>query len=122
MIKVFSGICMLLMVITTSAQHKQSLQKGKLFIIGGGAISDALRMQILNAGHWKKGNVIAAVTLASGYGDSAYTWMNDDFKKLTGKTVFALTLPLFTMCKKLKHLKRRPLFFWGAAIRNGLCA
>ena len=85
MIKVFPGFCMLLMVITLSAQNKQTLPKGKLFIIGGGAISDAFRMQILNTAHWKKGDIIAAVTLASGYGDSAYSWMNDDFKRLTGE-------------------------------------
>ena len=113
MIKVFSGICMLLMVITTSAQHKQSLQKGKLFIIGGGAISDALRMQILNAGHWKKGNVIAAVTLASGYGDSAYTWMNDDFKKLTGEDCLRFDSAAIYDVQKIEALKKATIIFLG---------
>lgn len=59
--------------------------KGTLFIIGGGEISDSLRMEMLNAAGWQPGDLISAVTLASGWGDSAYIWMNEEFKKLTGQ-------------------------------------
>ncbi|HTL07808.1 MAG TPA: cyanophycinase [Chitinophagaceae bacterium] len=80
--------CWLLILLACSgkgiAQQKQQ-QEGKLFIIGGGHVSDDLRRQMLVAADWKKGDIIAAVTLASGYGDSAYLWMNEDFKKLTGE-------------------------------------
>lgn len=71
----------LLLVQATAAQTK----KGKLFIIGGGEINDALRKEILTVGNWKKGDKIVAVTLASGYGDSAYIWINEDFRKVTGE-------------------------------------
>ena len=45
-----------------AAQNKPArLPKGKLFIIGGGHISDSFRMQVLTTAHWKKGDLIAAV-------------------------------------------------------------
>lgn len=71
----------LLFVDAVSAQSK----KGKLFIIGGGEINDALRKEILATGNWHKGDKIVAVTLASGYGDSAYIWINEEFQKFTGE-------------------------------------
>ena len=113
MIKVFPGFCMLLMVITLSAQNKQTLPKGKLFIIGGGAISDAFRMQILNTAHWKKGDIIAAVTLASGYGDSAYSWMNDDFKRLTGEECLCFDSAAVYDPQKIEALKKATIIFLG---------
>ena len=113
MIKALAVFCVLLMVITIKAQDKQSLHKGKLFIIGGGTISDALRMQILHTGHWKKGDMIAAVTLASGYGDSAYTWMNDDFKKLTGEDCLRFDSAAVYDAQKIEALKKATIIFLG---------
>lgn len=87
--------------------------KGKLFIIGGGNISDSLRRQILTAAHWKKGDIIAAVTLASGYGDSAYIWMNDEFKKLTGEDCLKFDSAAVHDLQRLAALKKATIIFLG---------
>src|SRR5450432_81782 len=86
---------------------------GKLFIIGGGNISDSLRKQILTAGHWKKGDIIAAVTLASGWGDSAYIWMNDEFKKLTGEDCLRFDSAAVNDPEKITALKKATVIFLG---------
>jgi hypothetical protein len=56
-----------------------------LFIIGGGDRSDSLMMQLIRASGWQRGDLITAITLPSGWGDSAYIWLNDDFKRFTGQ-------------------------------------
>ena len=100
--------------IGVNAQHKKAVpHKGKLFIIGGGTITDSLRSQVLVAGQWKKGDVIAAVTLASGYGDSAYIWMNDDFKKLTGEDCLRFDSAAAHDPKKIAALKAAKIIFLG---------
>ncbi|MEO6313772.1 MAG: cyanophycinase [Chitinophagaceae bacterium] len=88
-------------------------QQGKLFIIGGGEISDALRKQLLEAANWKKGDVIAAVTLASGYGDSAYSWMNADFKKLTGEDCLRFDSAAAHDPAKIAAIKKAKIIFMG---------
>ncbi len=87
--------------------------KGKLFIIGGGHISDSFRMQVLTTAHWKKGDLIAAVTLASGYGDSAYIWMNDDFKRLTGEDCLKFDSAAAFHPAKIEALKKAKIIFLG---------
>ena len=87
--------------------------KGKLFIIGGGNISDSLRKQILSTAHWKKGDVIAAVTLASGWGDSAYIWMNDEFKKITGEDCLKFDSVAVNDPQKIAALKKATVIFLG---------
>ena len=87
--------------------------KGKLFIIGGGHISDSFRLQVLQEAHWKKGDLIAAVTLASGYGDSAYIWMNDDFKKLTGEDCLKFDSAAAFDEEKIKALSTAKIIFLG---------
>ncbi|HMU70474.1 MAG TPA: hypothetical protein PKC38_10705, partial [Chitinophagales bacterium] len=52
--------------------------KGKLFIIGGGDRGDSLMQAMLDAAGWEKGDLITAITLPSGWGDSAYIWLNND--------------------------------------------
>lgn len=97
-----------------NAQSKPTrLSKGKLFIIGGGHISDSLRMQVLTTAHWKKGDQIAAVTLASGYGDSAYIWMNEDFKKLTGEDCLKFDSAAAFDPEKIAALKKSKIIFLG---------
>ena len=104
----------IIIICTVNAQVKTQLsKKGKLFIIGGGDISDSFRMQILNTGHWKKGDVIAAVTLASGYGDSAYIWMNDDFKKLTGEDCLKFDSAATRDPEKINAIKKAKIIFLG---------
>ncbi|MEP6747638.1 MAG: cyanophycinase [Bacteroidota bacterium] len=98
----------------SSAQNRSShLAKGKLFIIGGGNISDSFRMQILTAAHWKKRDVIAAVTLASSYGDSAYIWMNDEFKKLTGEDCLKFDSAAVRDPQKIAALRNAKIIFLG---------
>src|SRR5258706_12709962 len=114
MVKCCPVFFMMLLVIMVSAQHKQiPAHKGKLFIIGGGEISDSFRMQILTTAHWKKGDLIAAVTLASGYGDSAYTWMNEDFKKLTGEDCLKFDSAAVYDPQKIAALKKASIIFLG---------
>jgi cyanophycinase len=95
------------------AQHKSSHTRGKLFIIGGGEVSDSFRQQVLTAGNWKKGDVIAAVTLASSYGDSAYIWMNDDFKKLTGEDCLKFDSAAALNPDKIAALKKARIIYLG---------
>ncbi len=112
--KLFSLLSALLLLFTAGAQNKKPVtHKGKLFIIGGGNISDSFRMQILNTGNWKKGDVIAAVTLASGYGDSAYIWMNDDFKKLTGEDCLKFDSAAAYDAQKIAALQKAKIIFLG---------
>lgn len=114
MVKFFSPVFMMILVIPCYAQHTQDLShKGKLFIIGGGEISDSFRMQVLTTAKWKKGDVIAAVTLASGYGDSAYIWMNDDFKKLTGEDCLRFDSAAVHDPQKIAALKKAKIIFLG---------
>jgi cyanophycinase len=114
MLKIFAVFILLTASGKGDAQNKQAAaHKGKLFIIGGGAISDSFRMQILTTGHWKKGDVIAAVTLASGYGDSAYIWMNDDFKKLTAEDCLKFDSAAVYDPQKIAALKNAKIIFLG---------
>ncbi len=110
----FVLLILLLDISSANAQNKPArLQKGKLFIIGGGHISDSFRMQVLTTAHWKKGDLIAAVTLASSYGDSAYTWMNDDFKKLTGEDCLKFDSAAAFDPAKIAAIKKAKIIFLG---------
>lgn len=101
-------------VIAGYAQNKPSRKsKGKLFIIGGGHISDSFRMQVLTTAQWKKGDLIAAVTLASGYGDSAYIWMNEDFRKLTGEDCLKFDSAAAFDPAKIASIKKAKIIFLG---------
>jgi len=114
MIKTFAALLLLLLTLTGWAQNNAGTgHKGKLFIIGGGPISDTFRLQVLKEGHWKKGDLIAAVTLASGYGDSAYIWMNDDFKKLTGEDCLQFDSAAAFDPLKIAALKKARIIFLG---------
>ena len=114
MIKTLFILFLLPAFISAHAQNKKTVpHKGKLFIIGGGTITDSLRAQLLTAGQWKKGDVIAAVTLASGYGDSAYIWMNDDFKKLTGEDCLRFDSAAAHDPEKIAALKTAKIIFLG---------
>lgn len=114
MLKIFPLLFIVIIAVTGNAQNKiTSNHKGKLFIIGGGDISDSFRMQILTTGHWKKGDVIAAVTLASSYGDSAYIWMNDDFKKLTGEDCLKFDSAATRDPQRIAALKKASIIFLG---------
>lgn len=106
-------IAVLLAQVVLAQKNSPHTAKGKLFIIGGGHISDSFRMQILKTAHWKKGDLIAAVTLASGYGDSAYIWMNDDFKKLTGDDCLRFDSAAAHNPEKIAALQKAKIIFLG---------
>ncbi|MFT3932253.1 MAG: cyanophycinase [Chitinophagaceae bacterium] len=114
MIKIiFTFFCCCICVFATAQKQTVNNRKGKLFIIGGGEISDSFRLQILKTGNWKKGDLIAAVTLASGYGDSAYIWMNDDFKKLTGEDCLKVDSASVHDTQTITALKKAKIIFLG---------
>src|SRR4051812_13800695 len=86
--------------------------KGQLFIIGGGHISDSLRAKILTSAGWKQGDIIVAVTLASAL-DSAYFWINEDFKKLTGSDCFRFDSAAAQDPENLAVLKKARVIYFG---------
>jgi len=111
--KILTAGLLLLLLGATAQNRPGQHKKGKLFIIGGGTISDAFRQQVLAAAEWKKGDLIAAVTLASGYGDSAYIWMNDDFKRLTGQDCLKFDSAAAQDPEKIAALKKASIIFLG---------
>lgn len=44
-------------------------------------------MDLIKASGWKPGDLITTITLPSGWGDSAYIWLNNDFKNSPDKIV-----------------------------------
>lgn len=112
-LRLIASLLLLCNTFTNAQSRKAFPRQGQLFIIGGGHISDSLRMQVLKAAGWKKGDQIAAVTLASSYGDSAYIWMNDDFKKLTGEDCLKFDSAAAFDPEKIAALKKAKLIFLG---------
>ena len=94
--------------------------KGSLFIIGGGSISDSLRMQLLRTAHWKKGDLIIAVTLASGLGDEAYNGTNNAFKRLTGENCVRFDSAAVHNPKKLDSLRKATIIYLGGGSQGRL--
>lgn len=81
-----------------SSVHKdESLPKGTLFIIGGGDRDSLLMQHLITVSGYKVGDKIAVVTLASGWGDSAYIWLNDEFKALTKSTIDCIKIDSATV-------------------------
>jgi len=105
---------LLLMVVYSSskAQTTSKIPKGTLFIIGGGDISDSLRREILTTAGWKKGDMIAAVTLASTW-DSAFLYTNDVFKKLTGQDCINIDSATIHNPLTLDSLKKAKIIYLG---------
>jgi cyanophycinase len=85
--------------------------KGKLFIIGGGDRGDSLMMDLIEASGWKAGDLITAITLPSGWGDSAYIWLNEDFKRLTGQNCVKFDSAAITVPEKLDSLLKSKIIF-----------
>jgi len=85
--------------------------KGKLFIIGGGDRGDSLMMDLIIASGWKPGDLITAITLPSGWGDSAYIWLNDDFKKLTGQKCVKFDSAAVHVPAKIDSLRKSKIIF-----------
>lgn len=91
---------------------------GTLCIVGGGEISDSLRMEILRIAGWEHGDIIAAVTLPSGWGDSAYIWMNDEFRRLTGENCLKFDSAALHIPSRLDSLKKAKLIFLSGGDQN----
>lgn len=89
----------------------QDAPKGKLFIIGGGDRGDSLMQAMLDAAGWKPGDLITTITLPSGWGDSAYIWLNNDFKKLTGQNCVKFDSAAVGVPEKLDSLRRSKVIF-----------
>jgi cyanophycinase len=95
-----------------------TLPKGKLFIIGGGDRGDSLMQAMLDAAGWKPGELITAITLPSGWGDSAYIWLNNDFKKLTGQNCVKFDSAAVHVPEKLDSLRRSKVIFISGGDQN----
>lgn len=96
----------------TNAQPLSKVPKGNLFIIGGGEISDSLRKEILITADWKKGDMIAAVTLASTW-DSAFIYTNEVFKRLTGQDCISIDSASIHNPLTLDSLKKARIIYLG---------
>lgn len=84
---------------------------GKLFIIGGGDRGDSLMQDMIDASGWQAGELITIITLPSGWGDSAYIWLNDDFKRLTGANCVKFDSAAIAVPEKLDSLRKSKLIF-----------
>lgn len=101
-----------LVSLSVSGQHSPGGDEGKLFIIGGGAISDSMRRELLEVAQWKKGDLIAAVTLASSW-DSSYININSAFKALTGEDCLRIDSATIRDGRVLDEFKKARLIFLG---------
>lgn len=113
MTRIVSTLLLLMVVYSSSkAQTPSKIPKGTLFIIGGGEISDSLRGEILTTAGWKKGDLIAAVTLASTW-DSAFIYTNDVFKKITGQDCINVDSASIHNPLTLDSLKKAKIIYLG---------
>lgn len=92
--------------------------KGKLFIIGGGSISDSLRMELLRTANWKKGDIIVSVTLASGVSEESYAAANKAFNRLTGETCVKFDSAAISNPKKLDSLSKARIIYLGGGSQS----
>lgn len=103
---------------STPETEKKDFPKGKLFIIGGGDRGDSLMQTMLDAAGWKPGDLITTITLPSGWGDSAYIWLNNDFKKLTGQNCVKFDSAAIYVPEKLDSLRRSKVIFISGGDQN----
>jgi cyanophycinase len=94
-------------------QSRGATARGTLFIIGGGSVSDSLRMEMLKAANWKKGDPVAVVTLASGVGDRAFQGANEDFGRLTGEYCIKFDSAAISDPLKLDSLRKAKIIYLG---------
>ncbi len=126
--RIYLHICIALMgaiLMTACAQDQPAQQetaavypKGKLFIIGGGDRGDSLMQEMLDASGWKPGDLITTITLPSGWGDSAYIWLNTDFKRLTGQNCVKFDSAAIGVPEKLDSLRRSKVIFISGGDQN----
>lgn len=117
------GLAICLFAACTSSEQEpekiaKEYPKGKLFIIGGGDRGDSLMQAMLDAAGWKPGDLITAITLPSGWGDSAYIWLNDDFKKLTGQNCVKFDSAAIHVPAKLDSLSKSKVIFISGGDQN----
>lgn len=109
---IICNLFILSFLVTAQTRHSGKQPQGTLFIIGGGAISDSMRQQILKEARWKTGDLIAAVTLASSW-DSAYISMNAAFRKITGEDCIQVDSVSIHNPLTLDSLKKARLIYLG---------
>ena len=93
---------------------------GYLFIIGGGDRDDRLMQQMIDVSQWKKGELITAITLSSTYGDSAFIWINDQLRRMTGQTCVKFDSAAVHDKKKLDSLSKSRIIFIGGGDQSRL--
>lgn len=108
----------ILFCIGFTSYSQSSKPKGSLFIIGGGSISDSLRMELLRTANWKKGDIIVSVTLASGVSEESYAAANKAFNKLTGETCVKFDSAAVHDPKKLDSLSKAKIIYLGGGAQD----
>ncbi len=102
-----------------SFSYSQAVKpKGKLFIVGGGSVSDSLRMELLRAANWKKGDIIVAVTLATAYSEEGFANANKAFGRLTGETCIKFDSAAVHDPKKLDTLSKAKIIYFGGGSQS----
>lgn len=109
--KLCIGMLLLIAGCPLSAQYA-SPAKGQLFIIGGGDISPTLRQQMLDVAQWKKGELVAVVTLASSW-DSSFMRINEAFGPLIGATCLHIDSAALYRPSAMDSLKQATLIYLG---------
>lgn len=111
-------IVLLQVIFTTAVSAQPGKPAGTLFIIGGGSISDSLRMQLLQSANWKKGDRIVVVTLASGVSDESFASANKAFKKLTGEDCIKFDSAAINSQSKLDSLRNARIIYLGGGSQD----
>lgn len=115
----YSFFLVCIIFLQTSFSYGQAIKpKGKLFIIGGGSISDSVRMELLRAANWKKGDMIVSVTLASGVSEESYAAANKAFNRLTGETCVKFDSAAVHDPKKLDSLSKAKIIYLGGGSQS----
>lgn len=104
--------------ISFNSYSQQRKPKGKLFIIGGGSVSDSLRMELLRAADWKRGDMIVSVTLASGVSEESFASANKAFSKLTGENCVKFDSAAVHDPKKLDSLSKAKIIYLGGGSQD----
>lgn len=94
------------------AEREPEIEKGTLYIIGGGDRDDSLMQDMIYVSGWKKGDIMVAITLASTY-DSAYHWINDQLQEMTGQACVRFDSSAVDDVARLDSLRQAKIIFIG---------
>ncbi|MEZ5013088.1 MAG: cyanophycinase [Chitinophagales bacterium] len=93
-------------------------ERGALFIIGGGDRSTEMMQEMIRLSGWAEGDTFVLITLPSGWGDSAYIWLDEEFFALTGAHGICFDSASVRDEKKLDALRHARFIFISGGDQN----